>query len=1012
MTKANTPIFIASLAVLSAASICVHAAQSIDNDRYAISVEAADGGFTVASKPGGKMFLTDGKLSGTGGTATIIELTDKTFGKGKGIEISYSNGNKERIALYPNLPFVLFTNSFHNGGTEPLTLNHVQTVSGAVDLGKPPAELRTLGTGGLQKPADNPGSYAFLTVADPMTRSGVVGGWITHDRGDGVVFSPVKDATVRMQAQLDYGRLRIKPGQDAASETFALGYFEDARFGLEAYADAIAKFYSIKLNPTRPGYCTWYMEKNGGCSNEKFVAELSTYAAKNLKPFGFDFIQIDDGWQQGDGGNGPSKVFAAYKPQGAYPGGMKATADTIKGLGLTPGIWFMPFAGNFLDPFFKDHQDWFAKNPEGKPYDTRWGDTCLDMTNPAARDYLRSVVSRISHEWGYQVFKMDGFWTGSATNMAYVNEGYKDDKIGDAEFFNPDKTNIEALRDGVKLVREAAGPEVFLLGCCAPQNMRSFGGSFGLLDAMRVGPDTGDGGIGSVHATRFWFLNGKVWWNDPDCVAVRAAYPLDRARQNATFTAIAGDVFYNSDWMPDFPAERLDILRRCMPPHGLRSTPVDVFEADPARIWHLADTRGGRRDVVALYNWGMHSETVAASPERIGLPAAKQYIGFDFWANKFVPPFEGDVKSTLPPGSCRVLAIRPVAAYPQLVSTSRHITQGIVDVTGETWDAASMTLTATSKVVENDPYELRIVVPSGTNSFRATGVTVSAQDKAAGVTATFKQDGPRVRATISSPLSREVKWQVLFEKGALAADVPRPVTGLKATADYREVTLTWDETGAERYRVTRNDEVPVEVYSTTYIDRSLVKDKKYHYSVVAIGWDNAPSTAATADAAVEMKRPPAAAAPDVYLDDSNTKVELNGYRTANFNKSIDGTPLTIDGKRYEKGLGLHANALALAAVPAGATRFVANVGLDDEIAGDGRASVTFEVYGDVMEMGEKPVLLGKSPVLSTNTLRSWAFDLPLSARFKQLHLRVTDAGDGITTDHADWGDAGFVKALK
>jgi hypothetical protein len=42
------------------------------------------------------------------------------------------------------------------------------------------------------------------------------------------------------------------------------------------------------------------------------------------------------------------------------------------------------------------------------------------------------------------------------------------------------------------------------------------------------------------------------------------------------------------------------------------------------------------------------------------------------------------------------------------------------------------------------------------------------------------------------------------------------------------------------------------------------------------------------------------------------------------------------------------------------------------------------------------------------TLRSWAFDLVLGTRFKELHLVVTDAGDGIAADHADWVDAGFI----
>ena len=444
---------------------------------------------------------------------------------------------------------------------------------------------------------------------------------------------------------------------------------------------------------------------------------------------------------------------------------MKATAERIRKLGLSPGIWFMPFAGTATDPYFAAHQDWFAKTTDGKPYDTRWGGTCLDMTQPGAREHLRGIVKTLAHDWGYTVFKMDGFWTGSATPQMYVNDGYKDDGIGDAVLADPDKTNIEAMRDGTKLVRATAGPDVFLLGCCVSQNMRSFGGSFGLLDAMRVGPDTGAGHIGAPHASRLWFLNGRVWWNDPDCVSVRAKTPLEQARLNATFTTIAGDLFYNSDWMPDFTPERLDILRRCMPGHGLFSRPVDVFENQPARIWHLADTRGtARRDIVALYNWGKEPATVECAATRIGLPPAKEYVAFDFWANKFVPPFKDTVRADLPAGgSCRVLAVRPVADDPQLLSTSRHITQGMVDVSGEKWDASTTTLSATSKVVANDPYELRIVVPAGGKSWRVKGITIAAADQTAGVRTEVKQDGPEIRAMITSPVSRAVMWRVVFE---------------------------------------------------------------------------------------------------------------------------------------------------------------------------------------------------------------------------------------------------------
>lgn len=74
-----------SLVNHATAAICqMEAATRIENDRYTVDVEAADGTFTMATKPGGKIVLPAGKLSGTGGTAKAVELTDKSLGKGKG----------------------------------------------------------------------------------------------------------------------------------------------------------------------------------------------------------------------------------------------------------------------------------------------------------------------------------------------------------------------------------------------------------------------------------------------------------------------------------------------------------------------------------------------------------------------------------------------------------------------------------------------------------------------------------------------------------------------------------------------------------------------------------------------------------------------------------------------------------------------------------------------------------------------------------------------------------------
>jgi hypothetical protein len=1003
-------VFTLSLAVILLAPISrAEGNLKISNADFEVDYDPASTGFSIRYKPTGRTFAKNGRFENSGGKASIKNVTDKTFGKGQSIEITSPNGNRDTITLCPGLPFVLFSGTLHNGTSDAVVHNKVRTFSATVETGASLADVKTLGTGGLLAPDKNPGSYAFLTIADPATRSGAVGGWITHERGSGVVFSPVKDGTVGMQAQIDYGRLRTKPGADADIETFALGWFDDARMGMESYADAIAKVYSIKLPRQKAGFCTWYMEKHAGACDEVHLPEVSAVAAKELKPFGFDFIQIDDKWQAGISKNGPKKNFTTHAPDGPYPSGMKKAADNISNLGLVPGIWFMPFAGNYLDPHFKDHQDWFAKNPEGKPYETAWGGTCLDMTNPAVQEYVRSIVNRISHDWGYRLFKMDGYWTGSATKQVYVNNGYVEDGIGDATFHNPDKTNIEALRDGTRLVRKAAGPDVFLLGCCVSQNMRSFGGTFGLLDAMRVGPDTG-GDIGSPHGSRLWFLNGRVWWNDPDCVFVRKNLHIDRARLNAAWTAISGQLFYTSDWMPETPAERLDIVKRCIPAHGLPARPVDVFESPIAKVWLLTDTRQpSRRDVVALYNWGGKDDEISIATDRIGLPKADEYVAFDFWGNKFISPFSGKVTATLPGNSCRILAVRPVSAVPQLLSTSRHVTQGIVDVTGEKWDAAKSVLSATSKVVENDPYELRVILPVGEKSWRAAEARVSADDESAGVKVSFKQEGPKLRVTLTSPASREVKWNIRFEPAKAEVAAPPAVTDLKAAADHRGVTLTWAADQADGYRIECNDGVVLETSANTITDSSVQNGTTYRYQVTALGWNHTVSQPVSVEITPKQpERPATPPAPTIHLGDLKPTQVKNGWGTHVPDKEIGGGPLVLDGKTHTRGLGAHANALAVYRIPEKSTRFVAVVGIDDSQKNDPRSSVVFQVYGDVKEMGEKPALIAESPVLSDKSLRTWAFNLELNTRFKELRLVVTDAGDSIAADHADWVNAGFI----
>jgi hypothetical protein len=701
--------------------------------------------------------------------------------------------------------------SLKNSGALPLTLKTIIPVSCAIESSSSSSpDLKVFGSDGPALASKGKTSYVFLALVDPKTRAGLVSGWLTHERASGVVALQGDGGPLHFDARSEYGRRVIAPGESFEGETFAIGFFDDCRDGLEALADATAKINQIKLLPPWSGYSTWYHGKatgSTGALDEKRMAQLAKFAHdQHLADYGLTFLQIDDQWQVG------RRDFTSHKPNGPYPGGMKKTADVIHANGFKAGIWLTPFGWQGKDQrtdqqgrvqkmpnetVLKDHPDWFVHRQDGTVYDVFWAWDCLDMSHPQARQFLKDVVTRMTHDWGYDLLKIDGLWAGMACKILYPSPAYRGDGLGDAVFYDKNKSNIEIYRDGLRLVREAAGKDVFLLGCNIAQNMRTMGGSIGLVDAMRVGPDIGAKWDNVVRCARpasiLYFWNGKVWHNDPDCLMLRDPLTVENGRAWGSWIALSGQLNLVSEWLPDLPPERLDIYKRTVPNHGHTARPVDLFERDLPRIWHLTWGEGeDRHDVVGLFNWnppgGASGRNVAAATQeepteaaarteksrgegesvklsidlaQLGIPDAQgaKVVGFDYWDNSFVPAFDGTKEFDVPAGSCKIIAVRRVSDHPQLLSTSRHVSQGLPDVIEAKWDPAKRTLCGRSKLVGNDPYELRI---DASSSMKMSDASVSSDDRGAGVSAQGNQDGRQVRVSINSPVTREVTWEVHF----------------------------------------------------------------------------------------------------------------------------------------------------------------------------------------------------------------------------------------------------------
>ena len=738
---------------------------TIDNGLLSISYSPENG--TLSAQRGKKLFITQvpwEEVTAAGDVAAQTLNMKNEFGTGKAIELKFPSCRIYTFALYNNVPFICIETSLHNPTDKTQVVNKLDSPSFAIDLGKRPKDLRALGCDGLTAADTERSSYTFLAVADRQTTAGVVCGWVTQNRGSGIVSSKPDNDLVAISPWTEYGKLLVPPGKTVKSETFVIGSFDNALSGLEAYAEVIAKTHEIKLPKIPSGYCTWYSKPHGGASDEKHLAELAEFCEENLTKFGFDTLQIDDKWQIS------RRDFTDYNPKGPFPAGMKATAENITEVGMAAGIWFIPFGWDHKREIFADHQDWFVHREDGSVYSVHWAGDCLDMTHPEARKFLDNAIRRMTREWGYKYIKIDGLWTGMAVKILYPQPTYRPDGIGDAVFENPEKTNVEAYRDGLKLVRKAAGKDVYRLGCNIAQNMRTLGGSFGLVDGMRVGSDTGArwGGImrGAHMGSRLYFFHNRVWHNDPDCLMLRDPLTIQQAQCWAGWIGVTGQLNMVSEWLPGLPGDKLDAFKRSIPNHGLTSRPIDLFENDPAKIWRLTSGKGQERiDIAGLFNWSEKEPTsIKVDLNTLDLPKSPtgSYIGFDYWADDFIAPFTGTFKTDLAPSSSRIIALKPLLDRPVLVSTSRHVTQGIIDIVKQSWNGKTNTLAGKSKVVGGDPYEVRIFAPS--ESWQIDSATLGKSDKKASVTVSGKQTKREIRVTINSPTNRDISWKIGFKK--------------------------------------------------------------------------------------------------------------------------------------------------------------------------------------------------------------------------------------------------------
>jgi hypothetical protein len=718
------------------------------------------------------------------------------------------------------------------------------------------------------------------------------------------------------------------------------------------------------------GWCSWYYYFYE--INEDEIKKNAKWMADNLKDYGLTYVQIDDGWEGIGHGYGENRDWTTINER--FPGGMEALAAYIKQLGFKPALWIAPH-GQSNPKVVKAHPNAFLLKPDGTTLSDTWeGNFLVDPSTAEGHAYLKDLFTTLT-KWGYDYFKIDG--------QPCVVDEYK--RLA-GQMKNPSKEPDALYRKTLQTIHETIGSRRYLLGCWEiPLE------GVGLVDGWRTGADVVPGWLGfriALDATMQWyFLHNVVWYCDSDNIMVHNPLTIEQARGWATLQGLTGQALMSSDRMMDLSSERVELYKRIYPAVDIR--PLDLFpSATHKPIWDLKVKHLGRSyDVAGLFNFGEHSnQQIYLNWSELGIAGDQPVHVYDFWNKEYVGVYRKGYSTVVGPTSCKVLTLLPATSDIQLISTSRHLTQGWVDLLSLEYEAGKSSFKGRSRVIKDDPYALTFVFPPGKN-FAVT------QAKAGGLPVKVANHQGWATVEFTPGRTEDISWTVGFAPepwyhfpSANPGRASVVLTGLD------RVAVKWDQPGVSSvgaFLVSLDGELLGATKDFSFPLRNLSFGKSYSVQVVSVWDDGSCGTNRTEALTFTL---------DSLLRRGYSLTELEPIRPAanqiaegiRVNQSAFGKALAVGGKKFDLGLGAKTDSTIEYNLYGLFEEFTALAGVDD----NGKDSVViFTVEGDGKELwnsGEVTKAGGAKPI--SVAVRG----------VKKLVLRAVDAGGKKSGNAVDW----------
>lgn len=475
--------------------------------------------------------------------------------------------------------------------------------------------------------------------------------------------------------------LTIAPGKAIDSEKLLMSVGNNYHAQLEQYGELIKKLFNARVSaPTLRGWWSWTSYYFG--VNQDAALTNAQWLGQYLKPFGYNFFLLDEGYQFARGEY--TTLDATH-----FQEDLTQFTQQVHGLGLTFGIWVSPFQVSERSWVYQNHKDWLIHKANGEPiragYVTQNKEIlyALDPTHPDAQKYLHHTYSILAKKWGARLIKLD----------------FMEDTLLEGFYYKPNTTALEAQRIGLKVIRNAVGNNVLLDKDGSPML-----NPVGYVDLGRVSSDTCHDFSSTKNsapgiAARY-FMHRNFFVNDPDAFNISkksldGSQPisLDEAKASITLAALAGGMLEIGDNLPSLhdDQERLALLKNkdllALSYLGQAAKPIDLMsflpEDEQPSIFFLQLTP--RQSMLAIFNWTEKNRQHTIDLSQLGLTNPKGYDLIDvLGSGKIFSRDSQKVSIEQPMHSVKLIKIidhyQPIAVpvlsenIPTLISTGKTAT--------------------------------------------------------------------------------------------------------------------------------------------------------------------------------------------------------------------------------------------------------------------------------------------------------------------------------------------------